>query len=179
MVLANVSKAAVVVLMTFFPMLIATLAGLRAAGRLELELMHSYAAGYLRTLLDLRLPCALPFIMSALKINATLALTIGTPAAFAPFVPGVTKPYEAATTANVTSTAGDALLSVADASATATRPAMDVSGAFMLSPQPAPTERHEGSSASPGAHPLPEFRIQSPHGSRFRRAPERGPQARR
>lgn len=68
------SKAAVVVLMTFFPMLISTLAGLQAAGRLERELMHSYAAGYWRTLLDLRLPCAVPFIMSALKINATLAL---------------------------------------------------------------------------------------------------------
>ena len=68
------SKAAVVVLMTFFPMLISTLAGLQAAGRLERELMHSYAAGYVRTLLDLRLPCAVPFIMSALKINATLAL---------------------------------------------------------------------------------------------------------
>jgi NitT/TauT family transport system permease protein len=76
------SKAAVVVLMTFFPMLIATLAGLRTAGRLELELMHSYAAGYLRTLLDLRLPCALPFIMSALKINATLALIGGIVAEF-------------------------------------------------------------------------------------------------
>ncbi|MDP3225972.1 MAG: ABC transporter permease, partial [Rubrivivax sp.] len=68
------SKAAVVVLMTFFPMLIATLAGLQAAGKLERELMHSYAASYGRTLLDLRLPCAVPFIMSALKVNATLAL---------------------------------------------------------------------------------------------------------
>ncbi len=68
------SKAAVVVLMTFFPMLIATLAGLQSAGQLERELMHSYAASYTRTLLDLRLPCAVPFIMSALKVNATLAL---------------------------------------------------------------------------------------------------------
>jgi NitT/TauT family transport system permease protein len=68
------SKAAVVVLMTFFPMLVATLAGLQAAGRLELELMHSYAAGYVRTLLDLRLPMAMPFLFSALKVNATLAL---------------------------------------------------------------------------------------------------------
>ena len=68
------SKAAVVVLMTFFPMLVSTLAGLQAAGRIERELMHSYAAGYTRTLLALRLPCALPFIASALKINATLAL---------------------------------------------------------------------------------------------------------
>ena len=36
--------------------------------------MHSYAAGYARTLVDLRLPCALPFMLSALKVNATLAL---------------------------------------------------------------------------------------------------------
>ena len=68
------SKAAVVVLMTFCPMLVATLAGLQAAGKLERELMHSYAAGYTRTLLDLRLPAAMPFLFSALKINATLAL---------------------------------------------------------------------------------------------------------
>ncbi len=68
------SKAAVVVLMTFFPMLVSTLAGLQAAGKLELELMHSYAASYPRTLLDLRLPAAMPFIFNALKVNATLAL---------------------------------------------------------------------------------------------------------
>jgi NitT/TauT family transport system permease protein len=68
------SKAAVVVLMTFFPMLVSTLAGLQAAGRLERELMHSYAAGYARTLLWLRLPAAMPFIFGALKVNATLAL---------------------------------------------------------------------------------------------------------
>ena len=37
--------------MTFFPMLVNTLAGLQAAGRLERDLMHSYAAGYWRTLL--------------------------------------------------------------------------------------------------------------------------------
>ena len=68
------SKAAVVVLMTFFPMLVATLAGLQAAGRQELELMRTYAAGYGRTLRDLRLPMAMPFLFSALKVNATLAL---------------------------------------------------------------------------------------------------------
>ncbi len=68
------SKAAVVVLMTFFPMLVATLAGLQAAGKLELELMKTYAAGYARTLVDLRLPMAMPFLFSALKVNATLAL---------------------------------------------------------------------------------------------------------
>lgn len=68
------SKAAVVVLMTFFPMLVSTLAGLKAAGKLERELMYSYAASYGQTLLSLRLPNALPFVFGALKVNATLAL---------------------------------------------------------------------------------------------------------
>jgi NitT/TauT family transport system permease protein len=68
------SKAAVVVLMTFFPMLVSTLAGLKASGKLERELMYSYAASYTRTLVALRLPSALPFIFNALKVNATLAL---------------------------------------------------------------------------------------------------------
>ncbi len=68
------SKAAVVVLMTFFPMLVSTLAGLKASGKLERELMYSYAASYTRTLLALRLPSSLPYIFNALKVNATLAL---------------------------------------------------------------------------------------------------------
>lgn len=68
------SKAAVIVVMTFFPMLVNTLAGLHAAGQIERDLMHSYAAGYWQTLLKLRLPNALPFVFNALKINSTLAL---------------------------------------------------------------------------------------------------------
>ncbi|MBB3904054.1 NitT/TauT family transport system permease protein [Methylobacterium brachythecii] len=68
------SKAAVVAVMTFFPMLVQTGAGLAATGRIERDLMRTYAAGYLTTLVCLRLPQALPFIFTALKINATLAL---------------------------------------------------------------------------------------------------------
>jgi NitT/TauT family transport system permease protein len=68
------SKAAVVVLMTFFPMLVNTLAGLAAAPAQERDLMRSYGADWLTTLWRLRLPMALPFIFNALKINATLAL---------------------------------------------------------------------------------------------------------
>ncbi len=68
------SKAAVVVVMTFFPMLVNTVTGLAAAGSLERELLRSYAAGYWQTLFKLRLPAALPFIFNALKINSTLAL---------------------------------------------------------------------------------------------------------
>jgi NitT/TauT family transport system permease protein len=68
------SKAAVVAVITFFPMLVNTLAGLQAAGRIERDLMRSYAAGHRQTLLKLALPAALPFIFNALKINSTLAL---------------------------------------------------------------------------------------------------------
>jgi len=68
------SKAAVVVLMTFFPMLVSTLAGLQAADKLQRELMHTYAASYTQTLRDLRLPSAFPFVVGAMKVNATLAL---------------------------------------------------------------------------------------------------------
>jgi NitT/TauT family transport system permease protein len=68
------SKAAVVVAMTFFPMLINTLAGLEGAGAMERDLMRSYGAGYWQTLFKLRLPNALPFVFNALKLNSTLAL---------------------------------------------------------------------------------------------------------
>ena len=67
------SKAAVVVIMTFFPMLVNTVAGLAAAGHMERDLMKTYAASYTQTLLELRLPAALPFIFNGLKINSTLA----------------------------------------------------------------------------------------------------------
>jgi NitT/TauT family transport system permease protein len=68
------SKAAVVAVMTFFPMLVNTLAGLAAADPMERDLMHTYAASYGQALLKLRLPAALPFIFNALKINSTLAM---------------------------------------------------------------------------------------------------------
>jgi len=68
------SKAAVVVIMTFFPMLVNTIAGLAALSRIELDLMRTYAASYGQTMRKARLQAALPFIFSALKINSTLAL---------------------------------------------------------------------------------------------------------
>ena len=68
------SKAAVVVIMTFFPMLVNTVAGLAASGSMERDMMRTYAASYWQTLFKLRLPAAAPFIFNALKINSTLAL---------------------------------------------------------------------------------------------------------
>ncbi len=68
------SKAAVIVVMTFFPMLINTIAGLASSDHMQRDLMRSYGASYWQTLLRLRLPAALPFIFNALKINSTLAV---------------------------------------------------------------------------------------------------------
>jgi aminopeptidase N len=48
------------------------------------------------------------------SVAATLALTLGTPPPFAPFVPGVAKDYTTATSATVISSAENATLSVSD-----------------------------------------------------------------
>jgi len=68
------SKVAVVVIMTFFPMLVNTVSGLAATSSMERDLMRTYAASWFQTLIKLRLPAAWPFIFNALKINSTLAL---------------------------------------------------------------------------------------------------------
>jgi NitT/TauT family transport system permease protein len=65
---------AVVVIMTFFPMLVNAIAGLAAAGHLERDLMRSYGASWWQSLTALRLPAAMPFVFNALKINSTLAM---------------------------------------------------------------------------------------------------------
>ena len=68
------SKVAVVVIMTFFPMLVNTITGLGESHAIEKDLMRSYGATYWQSLFKLRLPNAMPFIFNALKINSTLAL---------------------------------------------------------------------------------------------------------
>lgn len=65
---------AVVVIMTFFPMLVNAIAGLGASSLLERDLMRSYGASWWQSLAALRLPAAMPFIFNALKINSTLAM---------------------------------------------------------------------------------------------------------
>jgi len=68
------SKAAVVIVMTFFPMLVNTVQGLAAADNMQHDLMRTYGASWWQTMTKLRLPAAAPFIFNALKINSTLAL---------------------------------------------------------------------------------------------------------
>lgn len=68
------SKAAVVGVMVFFPILVNTVAGLKDTSAMQRDLMRTYGAGYWPTLLKLRLPAAMPFIFNGLKIATTLAL---------------------------------------------------------------------------------------------------------
>jgi NitT/TauT family transport system permease protein len=68
------SKAAVVVLLTFFPMLVNTVQGLAAAEPQQRDLMRTYAATWGQTMLRLKLPAAAPFLFNGLKICTTLAL---------------------------------------------------------------------------------------------------------
>ncbi len=68
------SKAAVIVVMVFFPVLVNTMAGLSAADRMQRDLMATFSATYAQTLIKLRLPAAMPFVFNGLKIATTLAL---------------------------------------------------------------------------------------------------------
>lgn len=68
------SKAAVVVVMVFFPILVNMVAGLAATDRMQRDLMATWAAPYGQSLWKMRLPAAMPFLFNGLKITTTLAL---------------------------------------------------------------------------------------------------------
>ena len=68
------SVAVIAAYLTFFPVTINTLRGLRSTDRAAVELMRSYAAGRWKILWKLRIPAALPFIFSALKVSATASI---------------------------------------------------------------------------------------------------------
>lgn len=68
------SKAAVVVVMVFFPVLVNAMAGLQATDAMQRDLMSTYSASRWQALIKLRMPAAMPFIFNGLKIATTLAL---------------------------------------------------------------------------------------------------------
>ena len=68
------SKAAVVAVMVFFPILVNTVQGMKMSDKIHRDLMQTYNASYLQTLFKLRLATAMPFIFNGLKICTTLAL---------------------------------------------------------------------------------------------------------
>jgi len=68
------SKAAVAVIVSFFPVVINVVQGLITIDPLKLDLMRSYAAGRKHVLFKLRLPNALPYLFNALKIASIIVL---------------------------------------------------------------------------------------------------------
>lgn len=60
--------------LSFFPVTIAMMRGLRSPDPRALELMRSYAAGRRSVLWKLRFPASLPYLFTALKITATASI---------------------------------------------------------------------------------------------------------
>lgn len=71
---SSTSKVIIVALLCYFPAMISTVQGLTSVESRQLELMRSYAASELEIFRYVRVPNALPFIFSALKLAATLAM---------------------------------------------------------------------------------------------------------
>jgi NitT/TauT family transport system permease protein len=66
--------AVIAAYLTFFPVAVNELRGLKAVDQRSLELMHSYAAGRWAILWRLRVPASLPYLFTALKISATASV---------------------------------------------------------------------------------------------------------
>jgi NitT/TauT family transport system permease protein len=60
--------------LTFFPVTVAAIRGLRAADPRAIELMRSYAADRRSVLLNVRLPAAYPYLFTAFKVSATASI---------------------------------------------------------------------------------------------------------
>ena len=68
------SVAIISAYLTFFPVTIAGIRGLSSPDPRALELMRSYAASWTSVLWKVRLPAALPYLFTALKISATASI---------------------------------------------------------------------------------------------------------
>ncbi len=68
------SKMAIVAIIVFFPMMINTVRGLTLVDERQLELMESYAASPFKVLFGLRIPNALPYVFSALRVASSLSV---------------------------------------------------------------------------------------------------------
>lgn len=73
-ILSPVSNQAIVVILVFFPVFINTTKGLTEVDPTEIELMHSYAAPSWQVTKMIRIPNAMPFFFTSLKIASSLAV---------------------------------------------------------------------------------------------------------
>jgi NitT/TauT family transport system permease protein len=68
------SKMAIAAVLCFLPVMVNTLRGLQSASPRQIELMRSYAASDLEIWRRVRVPTALPFVFTALKVASVLAM---------------------------------------------------------------------------------------------------------
>jgi NitT/TauT family transport system permease protein len=73
-ILSPASKMVIAAVICFFPVMINTLRGLTSVPPSAIELMRSYAAGEAQIFRRVRIPHALPYIFSALKVATVLAM---------------------------------------------------------------------------------------------------------
>src|SRR5579862_475813 len=71
---SDLPRVVITFLITFFPIVVSTVTGLMATPEELIELSRSLRAGRTREMLHIRLPFAVPYIFSALKISITLAI---------------------------------------------------------------------------------------------------------
>jgi NitT/TauT family transport system permease protein len=72
--LTKSSKVAIAAVLCFFPVMVNTLRGLTSVRPQDLELMRSYAAGEVEIFRRVRIPTALPFMFTGLKVATVLAM---------------------------------------------------------------------------------------------------------
>jgi NitT/TauT family transport system permease protein len=68
------SVAVIAAYLAFFPVAVGMLRGLESPSASGVELMRSYAAGWWRTLVKLRLPASLPYLFPALRLAGAAAV---------------------------------------------------------------------------------------------------------
>lgn len=68
------SVALIASYLAFFPIAVGALRGLQSPDRIHTELFRTYAAGYWQTLLQLRLPASVPYLLPALRLGAANAV---------------------------------------------------------------------------------------------------------
>ncbi len=68
------SVALIASYLAFFPIAVGALRGLQSPDRIHTELMHTYSAGYWPTLLKLRFPASVPYLIPALRLGAANAV---------------------------------------------------------------------------------------------------------
>jgi NitT/TauT family transport system permease protein len=73
----DVPKAIIAAYLSFFPVLVSMVKGLRSPDQMQLDLLKTYGAGEMATFLKLRLPASMPYFFASLKV-AVAASLVGT-----------------------------------------------------------------------------------------------------